>query len=527
MRTPSHEPAKASAGHRQTILAALVVAALLCAAVLQMSLTVSNANHDVSWFLYAGERLLDGVDYGVDVVELNPPLIVGVAVVVSWLARLIGAPVMLTYNLLVLAGIGLLGLVLARILKTAFRNTPLPVALVFLLAPVQLLLSGYEYGQRDHLVFLLITPHLLMAAVASKGPSPFSRGSRVAAGLATGLAVCMKPHYVLVWIAIEMAVALRTRRIRFFWRTENATAVAFGALHLIVVVVFVPEYSETARSALQVYGAYNARVPLISERTVPTFAALALLLAIRPRDAAGRCATVSVVASIASFGALLSQQKDFAYHYIPCQLYAFLGVTLTLGAWLDGQPDERSPRVPVRPSTVLALALVVAILLSGLAIGQRLLRVDPQRNALAKVILEKGRREPVLFFSSSVTPAFPLVLLTETRSASPYSCFWQVAGNYSVSELASPEFPYRRLEQMSELERNFLIGIVDRIDEERPRLLFFDRGRAKHSFGTTRFFFERYFQADSRFKGLMKQYRSLGVVGGYFVAVRVPDAQNG
>ena len=45
--------------------------------------------------VYAGEKLLGGAEYGVEIVELNPPLILWVAGVMAALALLLGSPVML------------------------------------------------------------------------------------------------------------------------------------------------------------------------------------------------------------------------------------------------------------------------------------------------------------------------------------------------------------------------------------------------------------------------------------------------
>jgi hypothetical protein len=236
---------------------------------------------------------------------------------------------------------------------------------------------------------------------------------------------------------------------------------------------------------------------------------------------------VSLIASLGGFAAVFLQHKSYPYHYLPCQLSAILGIACTLGARV--QAALASPRARTRAGGALGLAAAVIVALTMVAIPlfRGIDRVYPVNRKLVEMIEVHGRGEPVLFFSSSVNPAFPVLTITGNRSASPYSCLWQIAGNYSPDELSRPEFPYRRLEEMGELERKLVDTIVDRMERDRPRLLFFDHRRFKQAFRTSPFSFEIYFRADPRFEALLRRYRSLGRVGSYLALVRDEGGEEG
>lgn len=489
-------------------------------AVVRQSLDPATANHDVGWTLYAGEKLLDGAEYGVEIVELNPPLILWVAGALAALARLLGTPVLLLYNLLVLLLIASFSFTLWRLLLRAFTRPEVPAAIASLMAAALLFIPSYEYGQRDQLIFLLATPHLLLSALSVTGSADFRRGARILAGAAMGAALCMKPHFAAAWLGVELAMLIRARTPSFLSRPENWTVVCVGLFYVAYLVALGPRYFEVMQDAIAVYGAYDLPVAILSKRSALMFGCLALMLAVRPRGAAGRCAVVSFIASLAGFAAVLAQHKTYPYHYLPCQLSALLGIACTLGAPVQEALTSPRPRARAGASLALAAALMIALAMTAIPLVHGVDRVYPVRRKLVSTIELHGRGEPVLFFSSSVNPAFPVLTITGNRSASPYSCLWKIAGNYSPAELSMPEFPYRTLEEMDELERGFVATVVDHMERDRPRLLFFDHRRFKQAFRSSPFLFERYFRADPRFEVLLRRYRPLGMVGGHLALVR-------
>jgi hypothetical protein len=218
-----------------------------------------------------------------------------------------------------------------------------------------------------------------------------------------------------------------------------------------------------------------------------------------------------VSAALTSLLVVILQEKGFDYHYIPMLTMAFLAIALALADRLQWAETEAKPGAAAgrrRLFAMTTLAILLALGVTWAARGRFQDRVD-----LAELITEHGEGRPILYFSSSVDPLFPSLVFTDSTSASPYSCLWLIAGNYSAEELQQRPFPYRSLNEMGRLERQFVTTIVDAIENQAPSLLFFDRRLGKQSFGFTAFEFERYFAAEPRFLRLMETYRPLRLVG--------------
>jgi hypothetical protein len=503
---------------RAGVATLVFIASLL--AVIRQSLDPATANHDVAWTLYAGEQLFAGAEYGVDIIELNPPFILWVGSLVAALNRLVEAPIILLFNLLVLLMTVGFGVALWQILKRAYGRSDIAAAIAIMMSAALVYIPSYGYGQRDHLIFLLITPHLLLCALCVDREFKVRATLRVAAGCAMAAALCMKPHFALAWIGAEVTMLYYARRADFLTRIENWVAAGGCLVFGAYLLAFEQHYFVTVRAAISLYGAYDAPLSIIDWHFAPLACSVALMLLVRPRDAAGRCAVVSLMASLAGAVAVIVQSKGYDYHFIPCQLSAALALACTLGAWVQSDRMSTWLRTELMVPVGVLAGLIIAIAMAGNAL---LYGVDeiymPNRN-IVRVVQEFSGGEPVLFFSDSLSPAFPVLTITGNRSTSPYSCLWQIAGHYTPAELAEPQFPYRSLAEMSEAEREFVVGLVDRVERTPPRLILFDIRSNKYSFKGARFSYERYFRADERFQVLMRDYRPVANVGGYRALLR-------
>jgi len=493
---------------------ALLIAVAAFLSVSRQSLDPATVNHDVAWTLYAGDRLLEGDTYGVDIIELNPPVILWVGSLAAVVSRLFDAPIVLVFNYLVLASIAGFGFALWSMLGRASIRSEFAVPIAIVMSAALVYIPSYAFGQREHLIFLLITPHLLLGALSIRQSFEVPLSLRIAAGLAAAVAICMKPHYALAWLGVEIVMYSRVRRVDFLARAENLAVVMGGLAFGFWLIAFGQIYFEAAQAGLELYGAYNIPVSLFDSHFAFLAVALVLRFTLRPTGALESCATASLVASFAGLVAVFVQGKGYDYHYIPCQLSALLAILFSIAGRFDDERQGAETSMAALPLATLA-GLLSALAMSGHAL---LFGVDefygPNRG-IAQVVHKHGRGEPVMFFSDSVSPAFPVLTMTGNRSTSPYSNLWQIAGHYSPDELARAEFPYRTLSEMGDAERKVLRNVVSRIEEEPPRLLMFDNRRAKHSFRGADFSFERYFRVDPRFNAQMRRYRLLANAGGY------------
>ena len=170
--------------HVQTGLGRRSVFVVVLAFLLGISLTAefrSYARPDTGFLLDAAARVLDGERLYVDVVEINPPLIVALNMAAVLSARALDISEILLYRLGVTAVLlGLLwlaGRLLRDLLPGEDRFRRL---LLLLLAFVLFPMAGQDYGEREHLVLALVIPYLLLAAMRAR--PCVTRGRRPAWG---------------------------------------------------------------------------------------------------------------------------------------------------------------------------------------------------------------------------------------------------------------------------------------------------------------------------------------------------------
>ena len=167
----------------------------------------SHAGADTGFLLDEAARVLDGARLYAHIVDVNPPLIVGFNMAAVLCARIFGISEILAYRLAciaaVFAGLTLTVWLLRRLLPD---EIVLRRGIVLLLVFVLFNLPGQDFGEREHLLLLLALPYLLLAAARAIGREiPASHALVI--GLLAGAGLTIKPHFVLLWLAIVVVLA--------------------------------------------------------------------------------------------------------------------------------------------------------------------------------------------------------------------------------------------------------------------------------------------------------------------------------
>jgi len=201
---------------REWIASAISSALLLSvtAAVLFVALR-SPLKDDIAWLLYVARRWLNGRELYIDLVEVNPPLIIWISAVPLQLARWLDADpqfvVMPVFVAAVLACSSWAGWLL-RMRGGLFARV-LPVCAA--VGTTLLIVPAADLGQREHLLVAAFLPYLVLFTRSLEGKRTHLLVS-LAAGLLAGLGCALKPRYAGVFVALE-CVAL-TRGLRP-WRS--------------------------------------------------------------------------------------------------------------------------------------------------------------------------------------------------------------------------------------------------------------------------------------------------------------------
>lgn len=470
-------------------------------------------NHDVAWYLHIADRVLAGDRLYVDVVEINPPLIVWLNIPPILLAHALGVSEVLTFRLLMLGVIvGSLALSAWALRRALPENPDLRrgglVFLIFVLVP----LAGYDFGQREHIMLALILPYVLLASARAREASSDRGILPWIVGMVAGVGIALKPHFALAWLAVEIDLAAIRRTWRVWLRHEAVAIAAVGALYAVSVLALTPDYLPLIRWAKAVYAA-SSRVTLGSLLIEPTtfltaVASLAFVASKAEREIRRSC-EVLLVASLAFLAVAFVQFKGFTYHFYPP-----LALALLLIGWLWSE-SRRSK----------AMDLVLGGLLACTILGVAFLRANESRlwkgrpsesdTALGRMIREAKAHAgggSVFTFSPSIAASFPMVTYAGVGWASRHSCLFFLPSFYPEVFEGKPVRQYHPIATMGKDERFLFDSVIDDLLEGRPSILFVDESPRKLAFNGQAFDFLAYYSLDPRFVAFLRDYEPAGTI---------------
>ncbi len=218
--------------------------------------------HDQLWCLYVAQRILHGSKlYGPELLETNPPLIMGMLLIPAALSNLLHLPVTLLFKLGVFLTEIVSALLSLHLLRRLEPNlTPAKLwSLAFAFITIFAVLPARDLGQRDHLLALLCLPYVIAAALDSQtsGLRSIDKSGaprldpetwdlplyiKILIGLLAGLGICLKPHHILVPVFIETALIYKNRSARQLLRPELLTLIATGLAFLAALHFITPNY---------------------------------------------------------------------------------------------------------------------------------------------------------------------------------------------------------------------------------------------------------------------------------------------
>lgn len=471
-------------------------------------------NHDAGWLLHVADRMLAGDRLYVDLVEVNPPLVVFLAVGAQGLARLLGVPATTALVAAVLAWAVVSLVLVQRVLRGLLPGLPARFLFLALAALALTVLPGYDFGQREHLFVVAFLPYVVLRAARLDGKG----GPALPIGLLAGLGVALKPFFLLAWLAVEGVVLLRAGWKE--WRRPETVAVALVlAVYALGVVLLTPAYFALARLASQVYGGFFPAplADLVTDARMllaVAAAGLAALLLPRRTPLAGLAALLAA-AAVGSAAGVLVQGKGWDYHWLPVVAAA----ALSLGA---AALEGLAARGPVLARFRWPLALTLVAVAGNEVAAARAVRTEMEPFYLPQMrrLVETHARDGSLFaLTTRMEVTFPLVNETGVGWASRFNILWPLPGLYADRAALPPEALYRRREEMGEMERLLVDGVVEDLQRSRPALLLVDRWGPGQALG--HFSYLDYFLRDARFAALMREYRPLTQVGHYVVLEHV------
>jgi hypothetical protein len=489
----------------------------------------SYAGPDTGFLLDEAGRALNGARLYVDLVEMNPPLIVVLNMVAVLFARRFGLPEILVYRLgctaALLAVLLLVAWVLRRLLpdELALRR-----ALVLLFTFALFNLAGQDFGEREHLLMALIAPYLLLATARAMGRE-IPRAAAVLIALLAGTAFALKPHFLLLWLAVEGYLRL-TRRVA--WSRvlpETATIAGYLAIYGVAISLWAPGYLRLVRLLAGPYTRF-LYVPFW-QLLFRGPGALLTVFALLASTALRRQARHPELFDLFALGALVclvagaAQQKGFSYHFYPSLALA----TVVLGVITsDGGGAQRSWVGSVyRVIAISVLAAVVVVVCVRNAVSTLRPTRDSEQEQMERllpVVRARGAGEGIYVMSYNISSAYPLINYAGAHSASRFAQLWILAAAYMEQLKSSRPLRYHDPGEMGPSERYLNQAVLEDLRDQRPKLLVvLQHARDLPVNGFRRLDYVAYFSRDSRIASIFERYQLVADTGDFEVYERIAD----
>ncbi len=442
-------------------------------------------NHDCALYLQCGTLLMEGKLPYVDFVDINPPLIMYLSALPASLARMLSVGPILPFSLCVLALVAWSTLALqAQALASGAVSRPVVAALGCLWAGFSLLLWDMcEFGQREHLFLLLYLPFLIARWRRWNGGSVRpSVGGLL--GVGAGVGLCLKPQLALGPVAVELYFALSERTLRPLASVEIAallcTALVY-ALHFALLPQAVRDafFHRWVPLISEGYSAYDAPRAWMQNATVAIALGVALV-GFGTRwfcaGALGLLAGALAMLMLGSVAAYFLQGKGWFYQQIPALGAAVLVLAASAARCIERLGEQRRG---MRGALTLFLGPLVV------ASGWLLFVGNPRvpylqgdsgswgRPFVPMIDTYSEAREPVLFISTSVVPAYPLLVQSNRVPGSRYLWFFPIALFAHIrSRNANGYVHYPSRSALPSAESRFIDDVAEDIATRRPPLIF-------------------------------------------------------
>jgi hypothetical protein len=474
--------APALADNRRAISVASTTLLLVALAVVLFTALRSPLKDDIAWLLYVARRWLAGRELYVDVIEVNPPLIIWISAIPIRIAGWMNTrpeTIAVPFFISAVLGCGGWAACLLRGYSGLFADR-LPAFAA--LGTVLVVVPGMDLGQREHLLMAAILPYLVLYACRLDGRR-LHWAAALAAGVLAGFGCALKPPYVAAFVVLECLALLRGPRLQGwglhgwslrgwglrgapFWVMPLAAAgtlAGYGALVLLTC----PNYLHRAVPlALALYGATD--VPFLqllgdSLRLLFGEAVAVLLWWWSRRWLPERNLMLTlVVFALASTVVCFVDGKDWFYHRLPATIATILALLLWIGSTLA---HRRSMPLGKQRSFLLAAAVVVVVALA-VASYQRLqpeveMAVQPDHSTVARLeqIVREQHARRYIAFSEWIALGFPVVNNTGVVWTSRFDSMWALKGELwrvKFDPSAEQKFPVRHW-----VARDFIAGCPD------------------------------------------------------------------
>lgn len=483
-------------------------------------------NQDVAAVLSFAERMAAGEALYTHLIDVNPPLIFLLTLPAAWLAAatpLSAVQALLALLLLFCAGITLLCLRLRR------SAGPAEAAMLLALLPLVLLLAGYDFGQREHLMAAAALPYLFLAERRIDG----LRTAPVLTALVTVIAAAgfaLKPHFlavpalveaVVLWAALRQGQAARALRDPVPW----GMALLWLAYLALIALCFPAYFGTIIPLVRSEYLGFAGPSFVQALTTVHLFSATAATIALLLCAIATGTRVLGWLPRLLAAGALggliaaLVQLKGWSYHVVPVWICAGLFCGIAAARAADRVLSLGTTR-RLAPMLAAGIGLTLALLVirGGEAPWREFTYRDATAGRLAAWLQEHAPGARVMALTPDIYPAYPAMNYAGNRPVLRFMSTWLLQAIYAACPEDGSRF--RAPERMAAEERFLFDAVAEDLADRKPRAVLVARDAHIAWCAGQPFEMIPYFARHPRFAEAWQHYRQAGEIDGTMLFLR-------
>jgi len=495
------------------------------------SLAVLNwqSHPDVLFFLYNMEAISKGKLLYIDILDINSPLAYYYnypAIIVANLLQISSVTTLKIMTVLLHIPVFILFIVIKNGGKNDLyhQNRQLQAGTLFLFSIM--LFSGWNFGQREHLLVLLASPYLFLRLAIANNVIIKSNIARFLCGVLATLGILLKPHFVFSILLVEILIFLSSKRGRFIGYTQPEYLGIFSTLAFFIItsVFLFPNYWELFLIGLKTYSGFRSlSSPIFNLGTISlVICVISHVLISISKSKFQQTFNLLLCIVIGSWIGLVWQQKGFPHHIYPIQIASSMYLAFLIWALTVSRPQNLGKIVislKILAIFTVAINFSISILYSVkplMPIGEN---VVPYSLFLKinKTYAEKGS---IAIIATELYPETNAQQISGASLATHFSVLWFLPGLYSAEDNIKKPFPYRNPSEMGEIEKTFFNTILEDLKRNNPELIYIKSDTFKAGFLTTTFDYEEYYSQDSRFTTLMKNYNLISTQYGYNIYLK-------
>jgi hypothetical protein len=470
-------------------------------------------NWDVSCLMNLMQRLLDGDKYYYDVFECNLPMACYIYFIPVLFSKLFLLNHIISLRIYVFC-IAALSLFLCHLLMNELfdnKDRTLHMLLLCILTFAFVLLPAEQFGQREHIMIMLIMPYLFLCSIRLTNKKTPNIYFAILIGLLAGIGFSIKPFFLFTLILIELYM-LFTKRNFFAWlRAETLTIICVLIASIIAIFVFTPEYIfKIFPLAIDFAPATHAAPWTYTLTQMPVIfwlIALGMFLTIKTQLRYVKFGNILTIASIGLMLSYLIQDAYWYYHILPALTLTILLLTLIAYELSTSSLNTKWFNFGLN-AFIIILLFLCPITYTVLHITSY---INPETNEPGRILLlaqpiKKIAKGKYIYIFGKYS--FPLIDYSQTKIKTRFADFRPLF-NIIQKEPTANKTEKIKLNQ----EKQYIINsVIMDLQRSNPKLILFDTLKEKNLFAGQNFDYLKFFVQDARFRTIMKHYKYLKTI---------------